>query len=45
MLIGNVVTIPRVKEILEKIEITQGIKFIIPENPEYIVAIGAILKQ
>ena len=45
ILIGNVVTIPRVKEILEKIEITQGIRFIIPENPEYIVAIGAILKR
>lgn len=42
ILIGNIVKIPRVKEIIEKIEKTQGIKFIIPENPEFAVAIGAI---
>ena len=42
VLIGNIVKIPRVKEILEKIEKLQIIKFIIPENPEFAVAIGAI---
>lgn len=42
VLIGNIVKIPRVKEILEKIEKLQGISFIIPENPEFAVAIGAI---
>ena len=42
VLIGNIVKIPRVGKILEKIEKTQGIRFIIPENPEFAVAIGAI---
>ena len=42
VLIGNIVTIPRVKQILEKIEKTQNINFIIPENAEFGVAIGAI---
>lgn len=42
ILIGNIVKIPRVHEILEKIEKTQNIKFTIPKNPEYTVALGAI---
>ena len=42
ILIGNIVTIPVVKEVLNKIEKTHNIKFIIPENPQYAVAIGAI---
>ena len=42
VLIGNIVKIPRVKEILKKIEKTQAISFIIPQNPEYAVALGAI---
>ena len=42
VLIGNIVKIPRVNEILKKIEVLHGISFIIPENPEYGVAIGAI---
>lgn len=42
VLIGNIVTIPNVSKILEKIEKTQKIKFIIPENAQYGVLIGAI---
>ena len=42
VLIGNIVKIPRVKKILEKIEKLQGIRFIIPKNPEFAVVIGAI---
>ena len=42
LLIGNVTTIPRVKQILKKIEKMQGIKFIVPKNPQYAVALGAI---
>ena len=42
VLIGNVTTLPRVKQILKKIEIMQGINFIIPKNPQYAVALGAI---
>ena len=43
ILIGNIVIIPVVKEVLNKIEKTHNIKFIIPENPQYAVAIGAIV--
>ena len=42
VLIGNIVRIPRVEEILKKIETLHNISFIIPKNPEYGVAIGAI---
>ena len=42
ILIGNIVSIPRVEELLEKIKITQNINFVIPENPGFGVAIGAI---
>ena len=42
VLIGNITTIPSVKRILKKIEETQKITFIIPENAEFGVIIGAI---
>lgn len=42
VLIGNIVKIPRVKEILRKIEKTQNIKFTLPQNPEFAVALGAV---
>lgn len=42
VLIGNVATLPTVKQSLKKIEKTQGIKFIISKNPQYAVALGAI---
>ena len=42
VLIGNIVKIPRVNKILKKIEKLHKISFIIPENPEYAVALGAI---
>lgn len=42
VLIGNIVKIPVVKEILQKIEKTHKVSFIIPENPQYAVVIGAI---
>ncbi len=44
VLIGNITAIPGVQEILKKIEYTHKIKFIIPENAEYGVALGAIKK-
>lgn len=42
VLIGNIASIPVVKDILNKIEKTHDVKFIIPENPQYAVVIGAI---
>ena len=42
VLIGNIVSIPVVKDILKKIEDTHKINFIIPENPEFGVVYGAI---
>ena len=42
VLIGNIASIPVVKDIVKKIEKTHGINFIIPENPQYAVVIGAI---
>ncbi len=42
ILIGNITVIPSVKRILRKIEQTQSIEFIIPENAQYGVVIGAI---
>ncbi len=42
VLIGNISTIPAVKEILKKIENTHKINFIIPQNSEFGVALGAI---
>lgn len=42
VLIGNIVSIPVVKNILKKIEKTHKVSFIIPEEPQFAVAIGAI---
>ena len=42
VLIGNIASIPVVKDVLNKIEKTHNVKFTIPENPQYAVAIGAI---
>lgn len=42
ILIGNIVTIPIVKDILNKIVKTHNLNFIVPENPQYGVAIGAV---
>lgn len=45
VLIGNIACIPVVKDVLRKIEKTHGLSFIIPENAQYAVVIGAILKS
>lgn len=42
VLIGNIVSIPIVKDVLSKIEKTHHVRFIIPEKPQYAVAIGAV---
>ena len=42
VLIGNIVSIPVVKDVLKKIEKTHKVSFIIPEEPQFAVAIGAI---
>lgn len=42
ILIGNITCIPVVKDVMKKIEKTHGLSFIIPENAQYGVAIGAI---
>ena len=45
VLIGNIVSIPVVKDVLRKIEKTHKVSFIIPKEPQYAVAIGAIQKS
>ena len=42
VLIGNIASIPVVKDVIKKIEKTHKIIFTIPENPQYAVVIGAI---
>lgn len=42
VLIGNIVSIPMVKDVLKKIEKTHNVKFTIPEDPQFAVGIGAI---
>ena len=42
VLIGNITTIPNVKKLLKQIEKLHNIKFIIPKNAQFAVAIGAI---
>lgn len=42
VLIGNIVKIPQVKDILLKIEKTHKVTFIIPEEPQFAVVIGAV---
>ena len=45
ILIGNIVAIPGVKEILKKIEFTHNMNFIVLNDAEYAVALGAVLKS
>ena len=40
--IGNITVIPGVKYVLDRIEKVQNIKFIVPENTEFAVVLGAI---
>lgn len=42
ILIGNIVTIPNVKRLLKQIEDLHNITFVIPENSQFAVVIGAI---
>ena len=42
ILIGNITVLPRVKEILKKIEHTHKVKFSVHDDAEYAVALGAI---
>ena len=42
VLIGNIACIPVVKDILNKIEKTHKVKFTVPEDPQFAVALGAI---
>ena len=39
---GQIAKIPYAKEVLNKIEILHNVEFIIPENAEYMTALGAI---
>ena len=45
ILIGNIVAIPGVKEILKKIEFTHKMNFIVLDDVEFAVALGAIVKS
>ena len=42
ILIGNITVIPGVRYVLDRIEKVQDIKFIVPENTEFAVVLGAI---
>lgn len=42
ILVGNITVLPGVKYVLDRIEKVQNIKFIVPENTEFGVALGAI---
>ncbi len=42
ILIGNITVLPGVKYVLDRIEKVQNIKFIVPENSEFAVVLGAI---
>ena len=44
VVIGTITTIPIVKEVFNRIEKIQNIKFIIPQDAEFATAIGAIRK-
>jgi type II pantothenate kinase len=45
ILIGNIVAIPGVKEILKKIEFTHKMNFIVLDDVEFAVALGAVIKS
>ena len=40
--IGNITVIPGVRYVLDRIEKVQNINFIVPENTEFAVVLGAI---
>ena len=42
ILVGNITVLPGVKYVLDRIEKVQNVKFIVPENTEFGVALGAI---
>ena len=42
ILIGNITVLPGVKYVLDRIEKVQNVKFIVPENSEFAVVLGAI---
>lgn len=42
ILVGNITVIPGVRYVLDRIEKVQNIKFIVPENTEFAVVLGAI---
>lgn len=42
VLVGNITVIPGVRYVLDRIEKVQNIKFIVPENTEFAVVLGAI---
>lgn len=42
ILIGNITVIPGVRNVLDRIEKVQDIKFIVPQNTEFAVVLGAI---
>jgi len=45
VVLGQLVKMPFARKVLNKIEFLHNVKFIIPENPEYIVALGAIMNK
>lgn len=45
VVIGNITALPLANEILKKIEFTHKIKFTIPQNTEYGVALGAVISS
>ena len=40
--IGQLVKMPYAKVVFDKIELLHHVEFIIPENPEFMVALGAV---
>ena len=42
ILVGNITVLPGVKYVLDRIEKVQNVKFIVPENSEFAVVLGAI---
>ena len=42
ILIGNIMTLPKIFEYFKRIELIQNVNFIVPKNPEYATVIGAI---
>ena len=45
VLIGNITVLPGVQEIMKKIEFTHKVKFIVPEDVEYGVVLGAVISS